>query len=56
MQIDLEDLHRPESSTDVLLEMQDRQRYFEARPGAGVSAEQDPRPVRPCPFTFVVTA
>jgi hypothetical protein len=34
--------------------MQDRQRYFEA-PGAAVSAEQVPRPVRPCPFTFVVT-
>jgi hypothetical protein len=28
--------------------MQDRQRYFEARPGAAVSAEQVSRPVRPC--------
>jgi len=43
-QIDLADLHRPESSVGVLLEMQDRQRYFEARPGAAVSAEQVPRP------------
>ena len=47
-QIDLADLHSPESSAGILLEMQDRQRYFEARPGAAVSAEQVPRPVRPC--------
>jgi hypothetical protein len=47
-QIDLADLHNPESSTGILLEMQDRQRYFEARPGAAVSAEQAPRPVRLC--------
>ncbi|KAH9953425.1 hypothetical protein BGW80DRAFT_1410997 [Lactifluus volemus] len=43
-QIDLADLHNPESSPGVLLEMQDRQRYFEARPGAATSAEQAPRP------------
>ncbi|KAI9511168.1 hypothetical protein F5148DRAFT_975611 [Russula earlei] len=43
-QIDLADLHSPESSTGIVLEMQDRQRYFDARPGAGVSAEQAPRP------------
>jgi hypothetical protein len=47
-QIDLADLHNPESSPGVLLEMQDRQRYFEARPGAATSAEQAPRPVRSC--------
>lgn len=47
-QIDLADLHNPESSAGVLLEMQDRQRYFEARPGAAPSAEQAPRPVRSC--------
>jgi transcription initiation factor TFIIH subunit 1 len=28
-QIDLDDLHDPESSAGILLEMQDRQRYFE---------------------------
>ena len=47
-QIDLADLHNPESSAGILLEMQDRQRYFEARPGAAPSAEQAPRPVRSC--------
>ena len=28
-QIDIDDLHDPESSNGVLLEMQERQRYFE---------------------------
>jgi len=49
-QIDLADLHSPESSTGILLEMQDRQRYFEARPGAVVSAEQAPRPTVDLPL------
>ncbi|KAI0268770.1 hypothetical protein BC834DRAFT_867143 [Gloeopeniophorella convolvens] len=43
-QIDLDDLHNPEASDGILLEMQDRQRYFEARPGVVPSAEQAPRP------------
>ncbi|KAH9083863.1 hypothetical protein EDB83DRAFT_2502723 [Lactarius deliciosus] len=43
-QIDLADLHNPEPSSGVLLEMQDRQRYFESRAGAAASAEQAPRP------------
>ncbi|KAK0485803.1 hypothetical protein IW261DRAFT_1548835 [Armillaria novae-zelandiae] len=30
-QIDLDDLHDPEASTGIILEMQDRQRYFEGR-------------------------
>ncbi|EIN11764.1 hypothetical protein PUNSTDRAFT_50633 [Punctularia strigosozonata HHB-11173 SS5] len=30
-QIDLEDLHDPESASGIALEMQDRQRYFEAK-------------------------
>ncbi|KAH9027336.1 hypothetical protein EDB85DRAFT_2074762 [Lactarius pseudohatsudake] len=38
------DLHNPEQSSGVLLEMQDRQRYFESRAGAAASAEQVPRP------------
>ncbi|KAI0318258.1 hypothetical protein OF83DRAFT_1057189 [Amylostereum chailletii] len=42
-QIDLDDLHDPESSEGILLDMQDAQRYFEGRAG-GVSAEQAPRP------------
>lgn len=32
--------------------MQDRQRYFEARAGAVVAAEQVPTPVRPCRLLF----
>jgi hypothetical protein len=32
--------------------MQDRQRYFEARAGAVVAAEQIPTPVRPCRLLF----
>ncbi|KAF8270272.1 hypothetical protein EI94DRAFT_1798336 [Lactarius quietus] len=43
-QIDLADLHNPESSSGILLEMQDRQRYFESRAGAAASGEQAPRP------------
>lgn len=30
-EIDIEDLHDPESSAGIALEMQDRQRYFEGR-------------------------
>jgi len=30
-QIDIDDLHDPESSAGIILEMQDSQRYFEAR-------------------------
>lgn len=30
-QIDLDDLHDPEASSGIVLEMQDRQRYFEGR-------------------------
>ena len=48
----LEDLFSRIATTGVLLEMQDRQRYFEARPGAVVSAEQAPRPVRPNRLLF----
>lgn len=44
LQIDLADLHNPEPSSGILLEMQDRQRYFESRAGAAASAEQAPRP------------
>ncbi|KAI0305444.1 hypothetical protein B0F90DRAFT_1698089 [Multifurca ochricompacta] len=43
-QIDLADLHNLESPAGILLEMQDRQRYFEARAGAAASVEQAPRP------------
>ncbi|KAH9022842.1 hypothetical protein EDB85DRAFT_2293116 [Lactarius pseudohatsudake] len=42
--IDLADLHNPEQSSGVLLEMQDCQRYFESRAGAAASAEQAQRP------------
>lgn len=30
-QIDLDDLHDPETSAGIILDMQDRQRYFDAR-------------------------
>ncbi|KAI6045967.1 hypothetical protein EDC04DRAFT_2864884 [Pisolithus marmoratus] len=40
--IELEDLHDPESSTGIFLEMQDRQRYFEGQLTRGVAAEQAP--------------
>ncbi|TFY71942.1 hypothetical protein EVG20_g1057 [Dentipellis fragilis] len=43
-QIDLDDLHDPQSSAGILLEMQDRQRYFEGRAGTKVAAEEAPRP------------
>jgi hypothetical protein len=36
----------------MLLEMQDRQRYFESRAGAAASAEQAPRPVRASRFIY----
>ncbi|KAI0048258.1 hypothetical protein FA95DRAFT_1517657 [Auriscalpium vulgare] len=42
-QIDLDDLHDPQASAGILLDMQDRQRYFEGRVGAGKSAEEAPR-------------
>ncbi|KAI6157476.1 hypothetical protein BKA82DRAFT_1000520 [Pisolithus tinctorius] len=41
-QIELEDLRDPESSIGILLEMQDRQRYFEGQLMRGVAAEQAP--------------
>lgn len=41
-QIELEDLCDPESSIGILLEMQDRQRYFEGQLMRGVAAEQVP--------------
>ncbi|TFY80605.1 hypothetical protein EWM64_g3406 [Hericium alpestre] len=43
MQIDLDDLHDPQSSEGILLQMQDRQRYFEGRVGAVGAAEEAPR-------------
>jgi transcription initiation factor TFIIH subunit 1 len=36
-QLDLDDLHDPESSTAIPLEMQDRERYFEGRMTSQVS-------------------
>ncbi|KAH9949597.1 hypothetical protein B0H21DRAFT_727583 [Amylocystis lapponica] len=42
-QLDLEDLHDNESSAGILLDMHDRQRYFEGR--MTESAEQTPNPV-----------
>lgn len=40
MQIDLEDLHDTQSSTGIVLDMQDRQRYFEGRSaGTGPAVE-----------------
>ena len=38
-QIDLDDLHDPEDSAGIMLEMQDRQRYFEGQTASAVSAE-----------------
>ncbi|KAI0063716.1 hypothetical protein BV25DRAFT_1936361 [Artomyces pyxidatus] len=42
-QLDLDDLHDPDTSPGIILDMQDRQRYFEGR-AAGASAEEVPRP------------
>lgn len=42
-QIDLEDLHNNESSAGIVLDMQDRQRYFDGRAnGAGQSGSEEP--------------
>jgi len=38
-QIDLDDLHDPEASAGIILEMQDRQRYFEGQTASAASAE-----------------
>ena len=40
-QIDLDDLHDPESFSGITLEMQDRSRYFDGRTGATKSNEPD---------------
>ena len=40
-QIDLDDLHDPESSAGITLEMKDRSRYFEGRAGDGNSGEPE---------------
>ena len=40
-QIDLDDLHDPESSAGITLEMQDRSRYFEGRAGAAKSEKPE---------------
>jgi len=45
-QIDLDDLHDPEASPGILLQMQDRQRYFEGQMASTVSAEEMARKVR----------
>ncbi|KAG1715755.1 hypothetical protein ID866_1423 [Astraeus odoratus] len=42
-QIELQDLRDSESSAGILLEMQDRQRYFEGQLGRGMAAEQVPQ-------------
>lgn len=44
-QIDLDDLHDPENSAGIILEMQDRQRYFEGQM-AGASAANAARKVK----------
>ena len=46
-ELDIEDLHDPESSTGILLEMQDRQRYFEGR----MSSQSD-NALEVCPFSL----
>jgi transcription initiation factor TFIIH subunit 1 len=38
-QIDLDDLHDPEASAGIILEMQDRQRYFEGQMASAASAD-----------------
>jgi transcription initiation factor TFIIH subunit 1 len=38
-QIDLDDLHDPEASAGIILEMQDRQRYFEGQMASAASVE-----------------
>jgi transcription initiation factor TFIIH subunit 1 len=42
-QIDLDDLHDPEASAGIILEMQDRQRYFEGQMASAASAEDAAR-------------
>lgn len=39
-QIDLDDLHDPEASAGILLEMRDQQRYFEGQMAAAEKAEK----------------
>ena len=43
--IDLDDLHDPQASADIVLEMQGRQRYFEGRMSGSASAEDAARKV-----------
>ncbi|THH12104.1 hypothetical protein EW146_g7816 [Bondarzewia mesenterica] len=43
-QIDLEDLHDPQASAGILLDMKDRKKYFEGRAGVVGAAEQAARP------------
>jgi transcription initiation factor TFIIH subunit 1 len=38
--IDLDDLHDAQASADIILEMQDRQRYFEGQISSSASAEE----------------
>lgn len=45
-QIDLDDLHDPENSDGIVLEMQDRQRYFEGQKASAASAVNAARKVR----------
>ena len=49
-QIDLEDLHDPESTAGIILEMQDRQRYFEGQM-AKTALEEAKKKVR---CTFII--
>ena len=50
-QIDLDDLHDPESSAGITLEMKDRSRYFEGRAGDAKSGE----PEAPVSFTALLS-
>ena len=43
--IDLDDLHDPQASPNITLEMQDRQRYFEGQMSNSVSADAAARRV-----------
>lgn len=55
--IDLDDLHDPEASAGILLEMQDRQRYFEGRMASlAVSGEERQVPyLLVCRVTLLTT-
>lgn len=37
MELDLDDLHDPEASTNIVLEMKEQQRYFEGQSAADVN-------------------